>query len=355
MSQMIICPRCGASLPPTSAIGRGETASADGPDFPEEDVPAVPLLASGSNDDAFRFPPVATRAVAISPDPILGEFIPKPDGPPSPKSRDLFPAIDLAGPTLAARKAKPAAEVEGDELSEEEPAPGKAWSTVLLASYASATTLAIAWLLLTQRGREGRPVEPPPALDRRAHPGLQSALSRSIEPPKPLPADRIAVAGQVLKLGSLEVRPVDIRRQDVFLRRFDLAGRSDPSVGGKDAFVVRLRLQNTSKDLAFAPVDQAFVRERGGVVDSYVETASGSKIYPFPLAVESELSIVGQDFAALRPGESRTVSIASAPDVPGDDQGPFLWRIRLRTGLDRTESIGVRWSATTPAPSAAKK
>ena len=43
----------------------------------------------------------------------------------------------------------------------------------------------------------------------------------------------------------------------------------------------------------------------------------------------------------LRPGESRVVAIASAPDVATETLGPFTWRVRLRTGVDRTDTIGV--------------
>ncbi len=357
MSELILCPHCGATMPPSSAIAQGDTIAPDGPDFPEDDVPPVTLLASGSNDDLFRArPALENGGVAVSPDPILGQFVPDRSGPRTPSTADSFPKIDLdRRPTGPARPEFPTEDEPDEDEDEDEPAAGTPWTTVLLASYASATTIALGWFLLTQRGREPRPEEPPPAVDSRPEPGRQASLSRVIEPPKPLPEDRIATLGQPLKVGALEVRPVDVRRQDVVLQRVDFSGRTaKQQAGGKDAFVVRLRLRNLSRDLAFAPIDQAFVRERGGVVDSFVETASGAKIYPYPLALESELSIVGQDFAQLRPGESRVVAIATAPDAPGDDQGPFLWRIRLRTGLDQVESIGVRWS-TTPGPAPAKK
>ncbi len=44
--------------------------------------------------------------------------------------------------------------------------------------------------------------------------------------------------------------------------------------GGKSALVLRLKLKNTSNDAVFAPLDQAYLRERGKeIVDTFVETA----------------------------------------------------------------------------------
>ena len=357
MAELTICPHCGALLPPDPEVGRAVTVAGDDDAFPEDDVDAaaVSLLASGSNDDNFRFNPARSQALGTTPDPILGAFVPPPAAPAPSKSRDVFPAIDFNVPT-ASGKSKLAASVAADDLFEDEPPPRAGWPTVLLASYASATTLALAWLLISQRGRESRGIEPPPVpADTRADPGRQARLSRVIEPPPPVPEDRIANLGQAIQVGSLDILPVAIRRQDVVLQRVDVAGKSEQRVGGKDAYLLRLRLQNTSKDAIFAPLDQGFVRERGGAMDSFIETSRGTKIYPYPLALESELSIVGQDFAALRPGESRIVTIASAADAPADDPGPYLWRLLLRTGIDQTEAIGVRWAGPPARPAAAKK
>ncbi len=353
MSEMIVCPHCGVAW----SAGPAEPARPAGPaddEFPEEAVAAVPLLASGSNDDTFLAPAIPSRSLATSPDPILTGFVEPGPGPPTPPpgSRDLFLGLDLSAPRSAAGpgKSKPTADPEPDG-SEEGPPGRTPWSTVLLASYASASTLALAWLLFgARRGAEPRPADPPAAaFDTRADPGRLAPLSRKVEPPGPIADDRMVALGKSLKVGSLEIIPVDVRRQDVLLRRVDMAGRPESRPGGKGALVLRLKVQNLSPDLVFAPVDPGFVREAGeGVLDSFIETAKGAKVYPFPLAVESELSIVGQDFAALRPGETRVVAIASAPDAPGDDQGPFVWRVRLRTGIDQTATIGVRWPGPTP-------
>ena len=138
------------------------------------------------------------------------------------------------------------------------------------------------------------------------------------------------------------------------LERSNVYARPERKAGGKKALILRLKLKNLSDDTVFAPLDQAYLRERGKqVVDTFIQAAGDDRIYPYPLAMESEWSIVGQDFTELRPGESRVVTIASTPDAPPDSNGPFTWRIRIRTGINRTNIIGNRLPdkiAVTPSP-----
>ena len=64
----------------------------------------------------------------------------------------------------------------------------------------------------------------------------------------------------------------------------------------------------------------------------------------FPLAVESEWMIVGQEFRELGPGESMEGIIVSAPDARGLIEEEMTWRVRLRTGINETDVLGV-WIA----------
>ena len=189
------------------------------------------------------------------------------------------------------------------------------------------------------------PTEPPTVSTSDDSP-RQSGLSRKIKPPEPLLGEHIATFGQTLKVGSLEITPIDVRLTGVFSffnnsNTYASPARRD---GGKKALALRLKLRNASDTSTFSPLDQAYLRERGKeIVDTFVETANKERVYPYPLAIESEWSIIGQDFTELRPGESRTVVIFTAPRAPPDSAGPFVWRVRLRTGIDRTDAIGVRW------------
>ncbi len=62
-----------------------------------------------------------------------------------------------------------------------------------------------------------------------------------------------------------------------------MAGKTERRDGGKRAVVLRVRLQNRSTDLVFAPVDPAFVRGRSDdVSETLLELDDGRKVYPRP-------------------------------------------------------------------------
>ena len=108
--------------------------------------------------------------------------------------------------------------------------------------------------------------------------------------------------------------------------------------------MLKLRLKNISTDSILVPLDEAFIRERGrGVRDSFVETGGTRRIEMFPLAVVSEWSIVGQEFRELGPGESYETWVVSAPGALGHLAPEMTWRLRLRTDLNQTETLGVRF------------
>jgi hypothetical protein len=340
MSESTACPHCGAIMPPGSRAAQdGGGPAGDLAAGGEPATAPISLLASGSHDETFTAGPSGPRMAGAEPDPILGQFItPTPDG--------------HASARVAAGDARDRPRVD-DEDDEDDGPPDRAgsWTTLLLASYASALTMALAWTLwLKPRDREGTASTAPEA----TQPGAahQAPLSRTVTPPEPILAEHRAAFRKPLPVGSIEVTPIDVRRESVTLQRSNLTGKVERKDGGKGALVLHLRLRNTSVDAVFAPLDQTFLRDRAKeVVDTFVEAADGERIYPFSLAVESEWSILGQDFGELRPGETRLVSIVTAPDAPGDGAGPFTWRVRLRTGIGRTDVIGVRWPESPAVPS----
>ncbi len=349
------CPHCGVPLPADfpPAASRGETPSEIGSEA-EAAIPPNTLLASGSNDENFVATPFGRVLPVAEPDPNLGEFVAPPavEPPPSPPPEAPgpgpapdFPAIDFG------RSPPPTPSPSDDDLdgSDDPPEGGRSWPTLLLASYASAITLGLAWTLYQKpRNWPTGPEATATATATAVPTGHQAALSRSVPPPEPILAEHQAILTAPLVVGSLEVTPLDVRLEAVKLQRTNLTGKLERRDGGLSALILRLKLRNIAKDAVFAPLDQSFLRQREkDVVDTYIETADGERIYPYPLAVESEWSIVGQDFEELRPGESRVVSIVSAPEVPADLAGPLHWRVRLRTGIGRTDVLGVRWPGKT--------
>jgi hypothetical protein len=363
MPEVRPCPYCGGPIEVESTTRVDEQTEPGAVELtrdvsPEErfDLPPVPLLGAGSHDDDYFNSSSSSRLMPALPDPILGPFVtpssstastllaaPMGEGP-----SEAFPAIDLGSPLMAGptrEPSKPEAS-EAEEIEEYEPEGRRtSWASVLLASYASAITLGLAWTLIKggPKERPGRET-PPSSVVASPEPARQAGLSRKVAPPEPILGEHFAAIGKPLRVGDLEVTPIGVRRQAVTLERSTSFAKPDRKDGGKGALVLRLKLKNTSNDAVFAPLDPTYLRERGKeIVDTFLETANDERIYPYPLAIDSEWSIVGQDFRELRPGESREVAIVSMPEAPADSEGPFTWRVRLRTGINRTDTIGLRW------------
>ena len=108
--------------------------------------------------------------------------------------------------------------------------------------------------------------------------------------------------------------------------------------------MLKLRLKNLASDSILVPLDEAFIRERArGVRDSFIEAGPAQQIEMYPLAVVSEWSIAGQEFRELRPGESYETAVVSAPDALGAAAPEMTWRLRLRTDVNQTAVLGVRF------------
>lgn len=228
------------------------------------------------------------------------------------------------------------------------------WGTVLLGSYASAMTLACAWLLW-EAGRHHpestTALEPPRAAVVRDEGPARADRSRKDEGPAPIPADRRTSLGKPLQVGDLEVTPLEVLRGPVRLVRDTPEGGRRHREGGDGALKLRLRLRNRSADTTFAPLDEAFVRDPDrGRPDSFVENGRDDRIYPYRLAIRSEWTIVGQPFRDLRPGEAFDTVIVSAPDARVPAGSSPTWRLRLRTGANRDDVIGVDFPADAIRP-----
>jgi hypothetical protein len=149
-------------------------------------------------------------------------------------------------------------------------------------------------------------------------------------------------------VGSLEITALGLKEGRVILEQVPSSvRRKKRSIrdGGKGALRLRVRLRNLSEDATFAPLDATFVREPDrGLPDSYLETGRGDFIDSYPLAAQSEWSIVGQTFPQLGPGESAETVVVSAPDAMEQVADPMTWRLRVRVGPDRAEVIGLRFA-----------
>lgn len=266
-------------------------------------------------------------------------------------SFDGLGGIDLSAPPPApatATRPEPAmAEDEDDEDEDDDelpPARGPSLLVMLLASYASAVTLGLIWVLVSgRRLHESEDVDTPLSAESQADPGSRAGSARRIAPPKPIPAEHLAALGKTIRLGQIEATPIAVTSGPVVLERNFEGHERKP--GGENALKLRLRLKNVSTDTTLAPLDEAFVRDRPRAdPDSFIETSTGEPpIAQFPLAVESEWSIVGQEFRDLKPGEQLETQVVSARDALAHKAPEMTWRIRLRTNLNHTDDLGVRF------------
>jgi hypothetical protein len=225
------------------------------------------------------------------------------------------------------------------------PTVGSSWSSILLRSYASAVTLALVWLLWTGRRL------PPSRVDLDDHRYSEPDLSRATDPtevptvvePRPLlPPQNLTSMGEPIRLGSVEVMPLGVER-----RVLDLLRSVDPEdwrQTPKPVLVLRVRLRNVSTDRTFSPLEVSSVRECPGIRnETFLESERG-RVGMYPLAMESEWALAGQEFPNLAPGESTETFLATAP-VAADKLGEILtWYTRLRVSPHQTDVVGVMFS-----------
>lgn len=229
------------------------------------------------------------------------------------------------------------------------PAAGAPWSALLLLSYASAVTLALAWVLWT-----GRRLPPPRAETEISAPiAAASETATSDEPLEagddeaslpPLPSQNLTSLGEPVRLGSVEVTPLGVER-----RKLELLRAVDPGEARQTripSLLLRVRLKNVSPEWTFAPLEPSAVRECLGLPsETFVESERG-KIGMYPLALQSEWALAGQEFPSLDPGESAETFLATAA-TPDDRLGDSLiWYARLRVSPHQTDVLGVRFSRT---------
>ncbi len=272
--------------------------------------------------------------------PFSAHSAPKTQGPPH-SEHEAGPAPDAMIPDVVLdrdRHIQDLASEEEDCLSE----PRAPWSQVLLLSYSSAITLAMVWMLWTGRWSKSEPT-PPVVSDRT----ISESSSRVVEsvpvtPPPRIPAENQVALGQTIRIGDLEVTPLSVTAAPVELRR---SIEPEERRAEEESLILRMKLTNISNQYAFIPLDQNMVRERGlRPHDPYIETSDGTAIRLFPLAIDSEWSIVGQEFYTLQPGESAKTFVAAEPGAARKLGDEMTWRVLLRVGVYRTDMIGVRFT-----------
>ena len=264
-----------------------------------------------------------------------GYSLPSGSGDAEPAGSSEFDALaaPVADPILdviaQAEAEAPGAAAEPSGTRDEEP-PGSSLAMVLLGSYASALTIAVAWLLWHSyaRGQFEPDTLPPKAAARES-----SALA-------PLPPERVAALGKTLRVGSLEITPLTLVKRTVRLTWMVSEGRHRMEPG-PETLVLRVRIKNVSKDETFAPLELAFLRRPDSGAGATFLAVGNRVVEGFPLAVASERSILGQVTPTLKPGESVETLVACDPEGKDRLTEPGTWRIKLRVNPEQTVAIGV--------------
>jgi hypothetical protein len=213
------------------------------------------------------------------------------------------------------------------------------WGTVILAAYAGFLTLAFTWLYFSGRivGRRTSTASAVPARSSRSIVAADMPQS----PLPAIPAELKTGLGTPVRVGEIEVTPIDIMSRGVSLQNV-----VDPEQWrdeDDEALWLRLRVRNLSLKSHLTPIEPRFVRQPDrGMPESLIETGA-KPIYPYPLAFASEWEISGQKFPELRPGEEQEILIVSEPGVEDRLAARMTWRVRIRTRADQTELIGIEF------------
>jgi hypothetical protein len=288
---------------------------------------------------------VPAPALTVPPRAVAVEL---PTGGASAVSADPFPALDLSAPPSRAEAAK-RPHKEDEEEEGDLPPRGVSWPVLLLASVNSALLIFLGWHFYKEHRTPREAAEPNSApivaeagVEESPDPGRRAGQSGRYVPPPPIAADHLTTLGKALRVGSLEITPTGLTSGPVTLQREVLS--SERRKAGSGALKLRLRLRNISDDLIFFPLDEVFLRERErGGFDSFIDAGQETSIDMYPLALASEWSIVGQEFRKLKPGEAYETLVVSAPDAVKRKSPEMTWRIRIRTGIEQTDVIGVRF------------
>lgn len=258
------------------------------------------------------------------------------------------PGRESARPPGLARRGRPdkvkpgqaTAADDDDQLGESR----MTWFLLMLLSYASAVTLALVWLLWT--GRTLRPAEPLTNDTRQAsgESNPKSSEPTQSQPVPPIPSENLTTLDKPVQIGELEVTPLAIVSAPVELLRL-IDEPAEYRREDTDSLVLRLRVTNLSKDHAFAPLDRDLIRGPISPLDrSQITSSNGRTISLFPLAVDSEWVIQGQQFIVLAPGETGETMVASEAVTDDRLTGQMTWRVRLRIGPYRTDVLAVRFT-----------
>jgi hypothetical protein len=154
----------------------------------------------------------------------------------------------------------------GSSSSDDHLAEGRMyWALIGLMCYSSVVTLALTWVLWMGRGfRQGDGAAA--GTDQTATESAPKLVeTRPVVELAPLPSGNLAKLGETVRIGELDVTPVEVFTAPVEM--FRSIEPHDWRREETDSIILRLRLTNVSSNQAFAPLERAFVRDQSSPLD----------------------------------------------------------------------------------------
>ena len=255
-------------------------------------------------------------------------------------------------------------QLEGDEIDSESTSPShskasgtssstSAYATdkrhrttmILLASYASAVTLACVYLIMATMQSKSHELESLPDIK-----PLDANEFQYIPENASLPPGHRLQLGQPGQFGHILVEPLRITQEPLEFVHFSGEQKQTRS---KTSPVLKLwvRLTNLSENQLIAPLDRTLLfkrdfdeQESSFLANNFIHSSAvGSMpllMYDHPLS--SEWDIRDQKLGTvLKPGESMVTYLPSEPAITDQLDGPAFWRMHLRKGFNDATGNGV--------------
>jgi hypothetical protein len=365
MADRQVCPHCGGTLDQLA------TVAADSKDSPlAEPAEHAKPTAQGQPDELTRalFGSYDAQAGVLQSDPDLAILHSAPMYPgfldsisraPASVQVDTLPRLPTGEEALGRTITKNddplvAKAIENVTESEEEGRARSSLPIILVASYASALTIALLWQ--AWKGGWNTKARPVGQAESAPAPGSDTdnrVDSYRVDPPSKLGEDRKVKIGQPIRLGEIEITPQSIEVGKVTLRHDRVDGSIEFKGAGVDAIWLNLTIKNKSEVLVFTPIDERLVRQPDRrLPDSFLQNGDGERIYTFPLPIRSEWAITHQLFPSLRPGECADVLVVSDVDALRRVHGPMAWRLKVHAEPDKTEEFEVTFDGSEVKPRA---
>ncbi len=213
---------------------------------------------------------------------------------------------------------------------------------ILLASYASAVTLALGYLLMTRTPSEDRAHQLESLPDPLDLDGKIPIYKRNAQ----LPPGHTLKLKESRRFGNIIVEPIKVTLAPIKYQHFS-GDRKQKQQSSEPVLCLWLKFTNVSQDQQIAPLDSLLLFKRvmtdsGDLVAntfliSKDDSSRAAAVLPYPHAPHSEFDLMGQNLGyQLKPGESIETYIPCDSEGMKALKGSLVWRVHFRKGYAKT-------------------